>query len=359
MGPMHLRSALALLATALVLAALPAASARAAQDVLIVSDSLRDRFWTLSPVDGSIISDSFILNDAQSRFSQVYRATPSGRNTLLMNDIDKDVIYEYSMTGIYLRTLASATANGIVNPMGVCVHQGKIWFTCNDPSVTAQTAPGANAIWSMEMDGSNCAPWFANAALGAVRDILPVQGGFIVGDSLNDRINFVSFDRTVVRVWSSQGLTLPQQMSQRPEGGVVAAAFSAPYFGLYYFDGIGNLEGASQGVTSPRGVWVLDNGEYLYAGGTQINAFNPVTAQTRNIINQTSPTSGFRWISRVTVPTPCPADLNIDGVVDGADMGLLLGAWGPGNGIADINRDGVVDGADMGLLLGAWGTCPP
>ena len=51
-------------------------------------------------------------------------------------------------------------------------------------------------------------------------------------------------------------------------------------------------------------------------------------------------------------------DLNGDGTVDGADLGLLLGAWGPCPGSpcpADLNGDGTVDGADLGLLLGAWG----
>jgi hypothetical protein len=46
-------------------------------------------------------------------------------------------------------------------------------------------------------------------------------------------------------------------------------------------------------------------------------------------------------------------DLNGDGVVDGADLGLLLGAWGSAS--ADLNGDGTTDGADLGLLLGAWG----
>jgi len=49
------------------------------------------------------------------------------------------------------------------------------------------------------------------------------------------------------------------------------------------------------------------------------------------------------------------ADLNGDGAVDGADLGLLLGDWGAGESPADLNGDGVVDGADLGLLLGAWG----
>ena len=53
----------------------------------------------------------------------------------------------------------------------------------------------------------------------------------------------------------------------------------------------------------------------------------------------------------------CPEDINDDGVVDGADLGLLLGAWGTGGSDADVNEDGNVNGADLGLLLGAWGAC--
>jgi hypothetical protein len=66
-----------------------------------------------------------------------------------------------------------------------------------------------------------------------------------------------------------------------------------------------------------------------------------------------------------TVRDPAPAclgDLNDDGAVNGADLGLLLGAWGPCGGtppcLGDLNDDGAVNGADLGLLLGAWGACP-
>jgi hypothetical protein len=52
----------------------------------------------------------------------------------------------------------------------------------------------------------------------------------------------------------------------------------------------------------------------------------------------------------------CPADLNGDGVVDGADLGLLLAAWST-DGAGDLNDDDTVDGADLGLLLAAWGDC--
>jgi hypothetical protein len=56
---------------------------------------------------------------------------------------------------------------------------------------------------------------------------------------------------------------------------------------------------------------------------------------------------------------PIVGDLNCDGAVDGADLLILLSAWGdcpdPGNCPADLNNDGAVDGADLLLLLSNWG----
>ena len=55
----------------------------------------------------------------------------------------------------------------------------------------------------------------------------------------------------------------------------------------------------------------------------------------------------------------CFADLNSDGYVQGADLGLMLSSWGtaPAGTAADVNRDGAVDGNDLGLLLATWGPC--
>ncbi|MSR70279.1 MAG: hypothetical protein EXS17_08045 [Phycisphaerales bacterium] len=48
------------------------------------------------------------------------------------------------------------------------------------------------------------------------------------------------------------------------------------------------------------------------------------------------------------------ADLNNDGLVDGADLTIVLTCWGAACG--DIDGNGYTDGADMASLLGAWGT---
>ena len=56
-------------------------------------------------------------------------------------------------------------------------------------------------------------------------------------------------------------------------------------------------------------------------------------------------------------PPPGEAgDLNDDGIVNGIDLGMLLGFWGPVGAFpaADLNRDGLVNGVDLGLLLASW-----
>ena len=57
----------------------------------------------------------------------------------------------------------------------------------------------------------------------------------------------------------------------------------------------------------------------------------------------------------------CLGDITGNGVVDAADLGILLAVWntdGKSAPEADINGDGTVNAADLGILLGAWGECP-
>jgi hypothetical protein len=65
---------------------------------------------------------------------------------------------------------------------------------------------------------------------------------------------------------------------------------------------------------------------------------------------------GMGWDGVPGTSNPCPADLNDDGQVDGADLGLLLSNWN-GAGLGDLDDSATVDGADLGLLLAAWGEC--
>ena len=50
-----------------------------------------------------------------------------------------------------------------------------------------------------------------------------------------------------------------------------------------------------------------------------------------------------------------PCDINCDGKVDGADLGILLAVFGTDSAQADFDENGIVDGADLGLMLATWG----
>ncbi len=54
-------------------------------------------------------------------------------------------------------------------------------------------------------------------------------------------------------------------------------------------------------------------------------------------------------------PAGNPADLDGDGVVGGADLAMLLGAFGA-SGPGDLDGDGTVGGADLAALLAAFGS---
>lgn len=65
---------------------------------------------------------------------------------------------------------------------------------------------------------------------------------------------------------------------------------------------------------------------------------------------------GFNAVLSMGSVVKCAEDLSGDGMIDAADLGLLLAEWG-GDGPADLNADGIINAADLGLILAAWGMC--
>ncbi len=49
-------------------------------------------------------------------------------------------------------------------------------------------------------------------------------------------------------------------------------------------------------------------------------------------------------------------DIDLNGVVEGADLAALLAAWGDTQSLVDIDLSGSVDGADLALVLASWGS---
>jgi hypothetical protein len=337
--------------------ALSIASFAPAGGILLIPDTGADKVWAFSTFDGSLISNNFIPNDG--RMKQVMQVAQLPGGTIVMADPGTsqacgtdDAVREYTPCGQFLRTIASA-ANGVCNPEGICVAYGKAWFT-RLYDVASEPTPGRSALWSFEFDGTGLTEACAPASLQKIWGILPFGGGFMVSDSTDNNLEFVPLSCAVsppfFQSTASNSLQFVQQMAAMPDGGVVAAGFSTPR-GLHFLDSSGAYQYTASYPTGARGVFVLENGEVLYSGGTQIKAYNPQTDLHRLIIDQSG--ASFRWISRIEV---CSEDLNCSGAIEGADLGVLLGNWG-GAGATDLDGSGTTDGADLGMLLAAWGPC--
>ena len=98
----------------------------------------------------------------------------------------------------------------------------------------------------------------------------------------------------------------------------------------------------------------------VLGGNPRINArgdlaFNASVAPLGN--------SSASWGSGIFVmaakPRAVPGDLDGDGVVTGADLAILLSAWGPCGDCAkcpaDLDGDCAVGGADLSIQLANWG----
>ncbi|RLS45914.1 MAG: hypothetical protein DWH86_04200 [Planctomycetota bacterium] len=105
--------------------------------------------------------------------------------------------------------------------------------------------------------------------------------------------------------------------------------------------GIGATPGSVRVRFDPTG---LTPGVYTAAATIAVSDENVPGATAAQIVATLSATIGGGN----------PADLNGDGLVNGADLGILLAGWGA-PGPADLDHDGTVGGSDLAILLGLWG----
>ena len=160
----------------------------------------------------------------------------------------------------------------------------------------------------------------------------------IVVPSACDASFLVTWNRAAGAPWNS--VTAPPVMNLRLElrkvvGGTATAITGDAGIGVF---AAGNALSSS----------AVDNVEHLYLRGLQPGSY--VLSVTRDDALAISAAVAVSWF--VDAPSPL-GDLDGNGSVDGADLGMLLGAWGTA-GPGDLDGSGVVDGADLGMLLGNW-----
>jgi hypothetical protein len=113
-----------------------------------------------------------------------------------------------------------------------------------------------------------------------------------------------------------------------------------------------------------EGCTITGNSAAVAQGGVGVldltNAITCSLQSTQICSNLPRPNFSGRWqnLGGNTV-CDCTADVTLDGVVNGGDLGVLLNSWGPCGSLcaADLDADGIVAGSDLAALLGQWGPC--
>lgn len=108
----------------------------------------------------------------------------------------------------------------------------------------------------------------------------------------------------------------------------------------------GNFWRLGAPMTIPSGYGSAGFGRNVKTGGGSILVGAPAYGGSRGVV----------FAGGLAMILDCPADLNGDGEVNGADIGLFMAEWG-GSGRGDLNGDSIIDAADLGILLAMWGDC--
>jgi hypothetical protein len=199
-------------------------------------------------------------------------------------------------------------------------------------------------IWSVSLNSQTPNPPAACEPVGSVCT------AFLASDPNGD-----GHPNDAEILWQGTGILQPtqEQFFPVPDIEVTSAGFfvgvSSPKFlGSSTFTACGGVGGTADYSYSA-------SGEACGRGWMQVlpNSTTLLTTLELQSLNEIFMTPN---IGAFSVVCSLPSDFNNDGIVNGADLGMLLGAWGPSTSpLFDLNQDGSVDGVDLGLFLGNWG----
>ncbi|MEO0825509.1 MAG: PEP-CTERM sorting domain-containing protein [Cyanobacteria bacterium J06639_16] len=307
------------------LLAIPTAQAA---DFLMIPDSNSDRILLFDPFDGSLVNDNFI--DGAGLFSTPLNAIQVNEE-IWVSDQVADSIFRFDLSGGLINTISG----GLDNIRGMA-FVGDTVYVSN--AGTNNGAPGdGEVVITFDTQGNNLG--FFDT--GDPYDILAYNGDLLINDINSDANGGEDIDRYDLNgnllgtFHDSDGLTgidFPQQMTQRANGNVLVAGFSAPG-GIYEYDPDGNPVGFFDGNSGIafrgiRGVYELGNGNILWTGGDGVVSTDLATGTATDIFTVNTPDllpeDGYRPSARYI------DKLSIPDVADVPEPGMALGLFSLG-----------------------------
>ncbi|MBL9148500.1 MAG: hypothetical protein JNM94_07380 [Phycisphaerae bacterium] len=274
-------------------------------------------------------------------------------------------------TGAFLGAAVAAGAGGLIQPFGLAFGSDGVLYVNGADNRVRRYDPSTGAFLGTFVGASQ------NGGLIAPRGMLFLPGGdlLVASSGSNALLRYAGATGAFVEKWNKGGttnaLTFDQPWCLRigPNGNLFATRHligqTTGEAGGLLHDDVAKLHVNSSRIYE----FDIDNGNFLrsYVTGHDTEIWYPTGFDfmpgAATDCNQNGLPDACEFATGVLhdlngngKADECDgftADLTGDGVVDAADLGVLLGAWGRA-GNADFDGDGTVGAADLGILLGAW-----
>ena len=201
-------------------------------------------------------------------------------------------------------------------------------------------------------------------AIGMSRD-----GHFAVGinNGRAARLDLQSNDLTMIPHVAIAGLVndTDSAWGANADGSVVVGNHNLSQFNGFF--GRAFMWDQQHGTRIIRDVLINQYGLGQELAGWELNNATCVSDDGLTMAGYGFAPSGEQAAWRVKFSHPCAADISPapgsggDGVVNSADLLMIINNWGPcpdpNNCPADINKDHVVNSADLLMVINAWGPC--
>jgi len=221
-------------------------------------------------------------------------------------------------------------------------------MACGDWHSVAVTASGAIRCWGDNTMGACNAPSgvFESVGAGSWHSLAITSSGEVVGWGYDFGQLHAPFETEFIQVvggWK-HSLGIDSAGSIRGWGTDIGGVLTEiPVDGKY-------LE---IDCSASRGIALRDDGRVIVWGSPTSTDIPVPEGRFCAITAGSTVECGIRVV--------CQGDLVEDGIVNSADIAVVLNFWGT-NGTqyagVDLNSDGIVNGADLAAVLGAWGACP-
>lgn len=320
--------------------------------------------WEVTTGDGSVVIA--VLDSGVNAHVDLGGRILPGWNVPQQNTQTGDVC---SSHGTHVSGIATATGDNGVGIAGVCWSASILPIVVVNPCTGMEAWVADGLIWAADQgaDIANMSLQYVagTAYFKSAVEYAAAAGVLMIAATGNSNSNVAFPARWPETIAVAATTNQDKRWSSSnfgPEVDVAAPGWQV--YSLIGTSGYGYKSGTSMSAPHVTGIAALLRAVDGFLDAEQMRAIIESTADDVegpgfDVLTGHGRVNAASAVTKAAIPR-LPGDLNLDGVVDAADLGLLLGGWGlcadcelvpcP----ADLDGSCEVDGVDLGLLLAAW-----